>query len=229
MTLKLYSHPLASFCWKSLIALYENGTPFDMVMVDLGDPEAKAKFQALWPTAKIPLLDVHGRIVPETSVMIEYLDRRHPGNVVLLSRDREEELEARLWDRVFDLYVMDPMQRFIGQQLRPEAERDARTITDASTTLASAYDLIEKKFDARTWAAGKNFSIADCAAAPALFYAAIVAPFPSSHTNLAGYFERLMARPSVRRVIGEARPYFKYFPFNQAIPARFLSDNADAA
>ena len=229
MALKLYSHPLASFCWKSLIALYENGTPFEMVMVDLGDPEAKAKFQAMWPTAKIPLLEDAGRVVPETTIMIEYLDRRHPGNVALLPRDPEEELEARLWDRVFDLYVMDPMQRFIGQQLRPEPERDARTIADALAALASAYDLIEKKFAARTWAAGKSFSIADCAAAPALFYAAIVAPIPSSHTNLAGYFERLMARPSVRRVIREARPYFKYFPLNQAIPARFLSDDADAA
>ena len=229
MALKLYSHPLASFCWKSLIALYENGTPFDMVMVDLGDPGAKAKFQAMWPTAKIPLLEDAGRVVPETTIMIEYLDRRHPGDVVLLPPDPEEELEARLWDRVFDLYVMDPMQRFIGQQLRPEAERDARTVTEALEALASAYDLIEKKFEARTWAAGNSFSIADCAAAPSLFYAAIAAPFPSSHANLAGYFERLMARPSVRRVIREAQPYFKYFPLNQAIPTRFLSDSADAA
>jgi glutathione S-transferase len=229
MALKLYSHPLASFCWKSLIALYENGTPFELLMVDLGDPKAKAKFEAMWPTAKIPLLEEDGRIVPETTIMIEYLDRRHPGKVLLLPRDPEEELDARLWDRVFDLYVMDPMQRFIGQQLRPEAERDARTVMDALAALASVYDMIEKKFGARTWAAGENFSIADCAAAPALFYAAIVKPFPSSHTNLARYFERLMARPSVRRVVGEARPYFKYFPLNHAIPPRFLSDNADAA
>src|SRR5262249_54757005 len=110
VALKLYSHPLASFCWKSLIALYENGAPFEAVMVDLGNPEAKARFEALWPTAKIPLLDDGGRIVPETTIMIEYLDRRHPGNVALLPRDPEDELEARLWDRVFDLYVMDPMQ-----------------------------------------------------------------------------------------------------------------------
>jgi glutathione S-transferase len=188
----------------------------------------------MWPTAKIPLLDDDGRIVPETTIMIEYLDRRHPGKVALLPSDPEDELDARLWDRVFDLYVMDPMQRFIGQQLRPEAERDTRTIADTLAALASAYDLIEKKFGARkkfaarTWAANENFSIADCAAAPALFYAAIVAPFPSSHTNLAGYFERLMARPSVRRVIREARPYFKYFPLHHAIPPRFLTDNADA-
>jgi glutathione S-transferase len=229
VALKLYYHPLASFCWKSLIALYENGTPFETVLVDLGDPGARAKFEALWPTAKIPLLEDDGRVVPETTIMIEYLDRRHPGKVALLPRDPEEELDARLWDRVFDLYVMDPMQRFIGQQLRPDAERDVRTIADALGALASAYDLIEKNFSARTWAAKENFSIADCAAAPALFYAAIVAPFPASHTNLAGYFERLMARSSVRRVIREARPYFKYFPLNHAIQARFLADGADAA
>jgi glutathione S-transferase len=198
-------------------------------MVNLGEPEAKATFEAMWPTAKIPLLGDDGRIVPETTIMIQYLDRRHPGKVVLLPPDPEEELEARLWDRVFDLYVMEPMQRFIGQQLRPEAERDARTMADALTGLASAYDMIENKFDARIWAAKDHFSIADCAAAPALFYAAIVAPFPTGHTNLADYFERLMARPSVRRVIREARPYFKYFPLNHAIPARFLSDDADGA
>jgi len=229
MVLKLYSHPLASFCWKSLIALHENGTPFEMVMTDLGDPEAKARFQALWPTAKIPLLDDGGRIVPETTIMIEYLDRRHPGKVALLPRDPEEALEARLWDRLFDLYVMEPMQRFIGQQLRPAAERDARTVAEALAALASAYDVIETEFGARVWAAGDNFSIADCAAAPALFYAGIVSPFPPGHANLARYSERLMARPSVRRVICEARPYFQYFPLHHAIPARFLSDNADAA
>jgi len=229
MVLKLHSHPLASFCWKSLIALYENGTPFETVMADLGDPDAKARFEALWPTAKIPLLDDGGRIVPETTIMIEYLDQRYPGKVALLARDPDEALEARLWDRLFDLYVMEPMQRFIGQQLRPAAGRDARTAAEALAALASAYDLIETKFGARVWAAGDNFSIADCAAAPALFYAAIVSPFSPGHTNLARYFERLMVRPSVRRVIGEARPYFQYFPLHHAIPARFLSDNADAA
>jgi glutathione S-transferase len=228
MALALYSHPLASFCWKVLIALYENGTPFEARMVDLGDPQAKAAFEALWPTGKIPLLQDDGRVVPETSVMIEYLDRRHRGAVILLPDDAEEQLEVRLWDRLFDLHVMDPMQRFIAQQLRPESERDARSVAGALADLAKAYDLIESRFDGRVWAAGHRFSMADCAAAPALFYAAIVRPFPAAHANLAGYFERLMARPSVRRVITEARPYFQYFPLRHAIPARFLSDDADA-
>ncbi len=228
MALTLYSHPLASFCWKVLIALYENGAPFEARMVDLGDPEAKAAFEALWPTAKIPLLVDDGRVVPETSIMIEHLERHHPGKVALLPEDPEERLEVRLWDRLFDLYVMDPMQRFIAQQLRPEAERDAPSVAGALADLATAYAMVEHKMTARTWAAGERFSMADCAAAPALFYAAIVLPFPPGHSNLAGYFERLTARPSVKRVIAEARPYFRHFPLRHAIPARFLSDRPDA-
>jgi glutathione S-transferase len=228
MALTLHYHPLSSFCWKVLIALYENGAPFEARMVNLGDPEAKAAYGALWPTAKIPLLEDDGRIVPETSIMIEHLDRRHPGSIALLPRDPDERLEARLWDRVFDLYVMDPMQRFIAQLLRPEAERDARTLAESLEGLNKAYDMIEDRMETRTWAAGESFSMADCAAAPALFYAAIVQPFPPGHTVLANYYERLMARPSVRRAITEARPYFQYFPLQHAIPPRYLSDNADA-
>jgi glutathione S-transferase len=229
MPLTLHYHPLSSFCWKVLIALYENGAAFEARMVDLGNPDARKAFAALWPTAKIPLLEDGGRIVPETSIMIEHLDRRHPGKVRLLPQDPQEELEARLWDRLFDLYVMTPMQRFIAQQLRPEAERDSRTVAESLRDLGTAYDMIEDRLRARTWAAGEGFSIADCAAAPALFYAGIVSPFPPGHMNLAGYFERLMARPSVRRTIAEARPYFQYFPLRHAVPARFLSDRADAA
>jgi glutathione S-transferase len=229
MSLTLHSHPLSAFCWKVLIALYENGAAFEARLVNLGDPEAKAAFAALWPTAKIPLLEDGTQVVPETSIMIEHLDLRYPGKVRLLPQDRQERLEARLWDRLFDLYVMVPMQQFITQQLRPEAERDARTIAESLRGLGTAYDMIEDRLGDRTWAAGENFSIADCAAAPALFYAGIVLPFPRGHMNLARYFERLMARPSVRRAISEARPYFQYFPLQHAIPARFLSDGADAA
>jgi len=229
MALTLHSHPLSSYCWKVLVALYENGAPFEARMVDFGDPQAKAAFGAMWPTAKIPLLEDDGRIVPETSIMIEHLDRLYPGRIALLPATPDEQLEARLWDRLFDLYVMDPMQRFIAQQMRPEAERDARAIAGALEELTAAYGLIETRLGARTWAAGEAFSIADCAAAPALFYARIVQPFPPGHANLNSYFERLMARPSVRRAIAEARPYFQYFPLRHAIPARFLSDDADAA
>jgi glutathione S-transferase len=229
MGLTLHYHPLSSFCWKVLIALYENGTPFDARLVDLGDPAARAAFKALWPTAKIPLMEDDGRVVPETSIMIEHLDRHHPGTVRLLPQEAEERLEARLWDRLFDAYVLLPMQRFIGQQLRPEAERDPRARADAEAALGMAYDMIEEKLAGRTWAAGKDFTMADCAAAPALFYAVPILPFPAGHVTLAGYFDRLMARPSVRRTVAEARPYFQFYPLAHALAARFLADETGAA
>lgn len=222
MALTLHYHPLSSYCWKLLIALDENGTPFEARMVNLGDPAERAAYAALWPTAKIPLLVDGERVVPETSIQIEYLDSRHPGAVRLLPEDFDAQLEVRLWDRVFDLHVMTPMQRFIGQQLRPEAERDAATQTGAVNDLGVAYDLIESHLGERTWAAGEAFSMADCAAAPALFYAAIVRPFSPGHTRLSAYFERLLARPSVWRAIVQARPFFQYYPLRHALPARFL-------
>ncbi len=224
MALVLHFHPLSSYCWKVLIALYENGAPFEPRMVNIGDPAAKAAFEALWPTAKIPLLEDDGRIVPESTIMIEHLDRHHPGNIALLPGDAEALIEVRLWDRLFDNYVMNPMQDFVGQHLRLEAERDAATLASSEQTLAMAYDMIEHRMAGRPWAAGEAFSMADCAAAPALFYAAIIRPFPPGHASLDRYFERLMARPSVRRVIGEARPWFQYFPLRDAMPARFLAE-----
>lgn len=229
MTLILHSHPLASYCWKVLIALRENGVPFEARLVDLGDPKAKAAFEALWPSAKIPLLEDDGIVVPETSIMIEHIELRHPGKTSLLPGNALQQLQVRLWDRIFDNYVMDPMQRFIAQQLRPEAERDAHTLASVPDDLDAAYDLIEGKMGDGEWAVGNGFTMADCAAAPSLFYAAIVRPFSPGHTRLAAYFERLTARPSVRLTIAEARPYFKYYPLNHALPARFLSDDADAA
>lgn len=224
MALTLHYHPLSSYCWKVLIALYENGSPFEAQVVNLGDPAARAAYAALWPTAKIPLLVDGERVVPETSIQIEYLDRHHPGRIQLLPGNFEAQLEVRLWDRVFDLHVMTPMQRFIGQQLRPEAERDAATLTSTVADLGMAYDLIESRLADRTWAAGEAFTMADCAAAPALFYAAIVRPFSPEHSRLSAYFERLLARPSVWRCIVEARPVFQYYPLRHALPARFLAD-----
>ena len=226
MALILHYHPLSSFCWKALIALYENGAEFEARQVNPGDAEARAAFKALWPTAKIPLMEDDGRVLPETSIMIEHLDRRHPGKVRLLPADAEERLEVRLHDRLFDLYVMVPMQRFIAQMLRTEAERDPIAVEESLDGLLMAYDMIEQRMDLPHWAVGTGFTLADCAAAPALFYAGIVQPFPPGHAKLRGYFERLMARPSVRRVIAEARPWFRYFPLHDAIPERFLSGDA---
>jgi glutathione S-transferase len=231
MALKLYMHPLASYCHKVLIALYENGTPFTPQIVDLGDQDERADFVALWPTAKIPLLqdEERARIIPETTIIIEYLDRHYPGGHPLLPMNEDARLEARLWDRLFDFYVMTPMQQIVANRRRPDDERDARGAAEAESTLTLAYDMIERHMAERPWAAGAAFSIADCAAAPALFYATIIVPLPQSHVHLAAYFERLMRRPSVARTIAEARPYFHFFPFKDSMPARFLADASSSA
>ncbi len=226
MSLILHYHPLSSYCWKVLIALDEKGVKFEARMVDFGDAAAQSAFIALWPTGKIPLLEDDGRPVPETSIMIEYVDRRWPGDIQLVPDDPAQQLEVRLWDRLFDLYVMTPMQNYIAQLLRPEDKRDPQTSADALAALDRAYDMIEARLAGRRWAAGDRFSMADCAAAPALFYADIVQPFGPKRPVLQHYFEALMARPSVQRAIVQAQPFFQYFPLNEKIPARFLPENA---
>ncbi|WP_408952471.1 glutathione S-transferase family protein [Lysobacter sp. Hz 25] len=228
MSLTLYQHPLASFCHKVLIALYENGTAFETHLVDLGTPDARAGFCELWPVGKMPVLrdEALDRTVPETTVIIEYLDQHYPGARPLLPPGQDERLDVRLWDRFFDLYVQVPVQKIVVDRIRPPASRDPYGVAEAQATLANAYDMLEQRMRERTWACGEDFSLADCAASPALFYAGIVAPFPPGHTHLAAYFERLMARPSVQRTIAEARPYFPMFPFVDAMPARFLQGDA---
>lgn len=225
MSLVLYYHPLASFCHKVLIALYENGTSFDARLVDLADESSSAELFAYWPVGKIPMLRdaARDRTVPETTVIIEYLDLHHRGAVRLLPEDPDAALEARLWDRFFDLYVSVPMQAIVAQHLRPIEQRDAMAIEQAEAALERAYAFADAKLAKRTWAAGEAFGLADCAAAPALFYAGIVLPFAERHPHLAGYFERLLARPSFARVLAEARPYFAMFPLRERMPQRFLA------
>jgi glutathione S-transferase len=226
MALTLLFHPLSSFCWKALIALYENGTEFQPQIIDLGDAASQAQLADLWPLTKFPVLRDHkrDRTVPETSIIIEYLQTHYPGPVRLLPEDAELCLEARLWDRFFDLYVSVPVQKIVGDRLRPEANRDPHGIADARKTLNKAYDMIERQVAKGAWAVGSDFTMADCAAAPALFYASILQPFDARHPALAAYFERLLQRPSVVRVLAEARPYFSMFPYKDAMPARFLRD-----
>lgn len=228
MTLILHYHPLSSYCWKALIALYEKGVPFEARVVNLGDADARAAYKALWPTGKIPLLEDEGAVVPETSIMIEHLDRRYPVTIALLPSDPDAQLKARLWDRLYDAYVMTPMQRHIAQLLRPENERDARTLEETRSEIATAYGLIEERMGDHDYAAGDAFTIADCAAAPSLFYAATIVPFPEGHAKLAAYFERLLARPSVARVIAQAQPFFQYYPMREGLPQRFLTGAPDA-
>jgi len=227
MKLVLYFHPLASFCHKVLMALYENETPFSGHIVDLMDADSRARFIDVWPLGKFPVLRDESisetiRTIPETTIIIEYLDQHYPGAHRLLPADENERLDARLWDRFFDLYVQVPMQKIVADRLRSDGERDPRGVADARATLMTAYDMIDRHMASRTWAIGKSFSIADCAAAPALFYAGIVAPFSDTHPSVVAYFERLVERPSFKRVIAEAQPYFQFFPFKDSIAARFL-------
>lgn len=164
-------------------------------------------------------------MIPETSIIIEYLDSLSASKRRLLPEHWDTCLEVRLWDRLFDSYVMTPMQAVVGDRLRAEASRDPMGVAAARRTLSMAYDLIEDRMANRVWAAGEDFSMADCAAAPSLFYAATVAPFPATHANLAAYFERLLERPSFARTLKEAKPYFGMFPYREALAARFLDSS----
>lgn len=217
MTLTLYYHPLASYCWKVLIALYEHGTPFARRVVDLGDPAQRAELAALWPLARFPVLRDGDQVVAESSIIVEHLDRRHPGPRPLVPVDADLALAARRWDRLLDNDVQGPVQAIVGDRLRGGHGDLAR----AYATLATVYALLEQQLGATGWLVGDDFGFADCAAAPALFYAATLQPFPADAPRLRAYVERLLARPSVARVLDEARPSFANYPFADAIAPRF--------
>lgn len=220
----LYLHPLASFCHKVLIALYENDTPFESRIVDFSDPASARQVLDRWPVGKIPLLHESegNRVVPETSVIIEYLQANYPGPVPLIPADPNAALDVRLWDRFFDNSIQVPMQKIVTDRIRPEGKTDPFGVEEARASLRVAYDMLEGQLAGRTWATGEDFTLADCAAAPGLFFAAIVEPFPEGHQALAAYFERLLARPSVARTLADAKPYFSMFPYRDAMPARFV-------
>jgi glutathione S-transferase len=224
VALTLYYHPLASFCHKVLIALYENRTPFEGRVVDLALDASAAEMLSFWPVGKIPVLrdERRKRTIPETSIIIEYLAQHYPGPVPLLPADPEIALEARLWDRFFDLYVSVPMQKIVADRLRPSGQKDSTGVSEAEDMLRRAYALAERRLESRVWAVGDAFGMADCAAAPALFYADIVLPFSATCPALAAYFGRLLDRGSFARALDEARPYFRLFPFYDDMPARFL-------
>jgi glutathione S-transferase len=214
MSLTLHFHPLSSFCWKVLIALYENDTPFAPHMVDLGNEAEHAALLKLWPIGKFPVLrdDARDRTIPESSIIIEYLDNHYPGRTRFIPTDEKLALQTRLRDRFYDLYVHLSMQKIVGDRLRPECKKDPHGVEEARARLQSCYGMIDEDVTGKTWAMGETFSIADCAASPALFYANKVMPFGDSHKNLTAYFDRLTARPCFARVIQEAGPYFGMFP-----------------
>ena len=214
MSLTLHFHPLSSFCHKTLIALYENDTPFKPQIVNLMDEGERTAFRALWPIGKFPVLAdaAHGCIVPESSIIIEYLDQLYPGRTKFIPAEAELARDVRLSDRFFDLHIHLHMQKIVGDRLRPPDKRDPYGVEDARTRMATALGMVENDMASRKWAVGETFTMADCAAGPALFYADKVAPLLPEYPNVATYLERLKRRPSHARALKEAEPYFQFFP-----------------
>lgn len=214
MAIKLYYHPLSSFCHKVLIALYENDTPFERHVVDLMNEASRAAFLEVWPIGKFPVLrdDKDDRLIPESSIIIEYLDQHYPGRTRFIPADAESARQMRLRDRFFDLYVNVPMQKIVTDRLRPPGKGDAFGVDAARTQLATALGIIDEAMSKKTWANGDAFSMADCAAAPALFYANMVSPLAGRHDHAAAYLARLQARPAIARVIEEAKPFLAMVP-----------------
>lgn len=214
MSLTLHYHPLSSFCHKVLIALYEKEVAFKPHLVDLGNTEQRDAFRRLWPIGKFPVLvdDSRGETTPESTIIIEYLEQHYPGATELLPKDQELALRTRLLDRWIDLYIHLSMQKIVGDRLRPADSHDLHGVAEAFATLRMGLDILESQMQDRTWANGSGFSLADCAAAPPLFYANKVMPLVSHYPNVAAYLERLMQRPAYARVLVEAQPYMHLFP-----------------
>ena len=212
MTLKLYAHPFSSYCQKVLIALYENDVPFEFRMLTPGDERAAAEHKALWPLKRMPVLVDDDSTVVEASIIIEHFGLYHPGPVRLIPEDPRAALAVRMMDRFFDNYVMTPMQKIVFDNIRPAEDRDRYGVAEARGMLDTAYRWLAGVMTGREWAAGDAFGLADCAAAPALFYADWVHPIDEACANVRAYRRRLLARPSFARAVEEARPYRPLFP-----------------
>lgn len=212
MSIRLYYHPLSSFCWKVLIALYENDTPFEPVLVNLGDPASRDPFLKLWPVGKFPVIEDGDRMVPESSIIIEYLDQHYPGRTRFIPSDPDKARQMRMRDRFFDLNLHIHMQKVVGDRIRPADKKDPYGVDDARQKITTALGMVEGDIASHQWAFENSFSMADCAAAPALFYIDRIEPLAKSYPNTAAYLERLKARPSFARCLKEAEPYFNMFP-----------------
>lgn len=213
MALELFAHPFSSYCQKVLIALYEKELPFTYRMLDGDHLDNVAELRDAWPVGKFPMLRDGVTDLVETSIIIEYLDQKEPGAHPLIPLDIADALETRLLDRIFDLWVMNQVQAYVANALRPEhVPKDPFGVDVARGNLLNAYSWLEERLKGREWANGAEFSLADCAAAPALFYADWAEPIPQKHTALSAYRARLLARPSFHRAVEEARPYRALFP-----------------
>ena len=210
MTIELFAHPFSSYSQKALIALYENAIPFTYRMLE--DEGVAEELAALWPMKKFPILRDDGRVILEASIIIEHLHVRHPGPVRLIPDDPDLAVEARMLDRFFDNYVMTPQGKFVFDALRPPEARDAYGVEEARRMLDTSYAWLDRRMEGRIWAVGDSFSLADCAAAPSLFYADWTHRIPERYAHLRAYRARLLERPSFARAVEEARRFRHYFP-----------------
>jgi glutathione S-transferase len=210
MSLTLYAHPFSSYCQKVLVALYENDVPFEYRTLE--DPSAMAELKARWPFARFPILVDDGRTIVESTIIIEHLMLKHGGRVRWLPDDPLEALEVRFLDRFFDNDVMTAMQKPVFEAIKKDNARKDEAMAEARRVLDLAYGWLEQRLEGRTWAAGETMSLADCAAAPSLFYADWVHAIADTFQNLRAYRSRLLAWPSFARAVDEARPYRQYFP-----------------
>lgn len=210
----LHYHPLASYCWKVLVGLHETETPFVAHVVDLADAAERDALLRISPFGKFPVIEdpERGALVFESTTILEHLALHHPSARALVPASPEAALEARAIDRLFDLHVHEPMQRIVDDRLRGDGERDPLALPRAESTLRAAYDHLERRMAGRTFAAGASFTLADCAAAPALHYANEVFPLGDEHRVLRSYLARLSARPAFARVLADAAPYASSFP-----------------
>jgi len=218
MSLKLYFHPLSSFCQKVLVALYENDTPFEPQIVDLFEAASSAAFKKIWPIGKFPVLcdEARDRTIPESSIIIEYLQQHYAGKTRLVPEDAELARQTRFHDRFYDLHVNVPMQKIVTDRLRPVGKNDSYGAEHAKTLLQTALGMTDRSMAGKTWAMGDDFSMADCAAAPALFFANKVMPFGKTHPRAGAYLTRLLQRPSFARAAKEAEPYLDLVPKEKA-------------
>jgi glutathione S-transferase len=212
MALKLYYHPLSSYCQKALVALYENDIPFERRQLDGPDSPAARELSALWPMERFPVLVDGDRTVIEATCIVEYLGLYRPGPVRLIPEDPKAALETRFMDRFFDNYVATPQQKVVFDALCPPESRDPHGVQKARAMLDTSYAWLDKVMATREWAAGDRFSLADCAAAPFLFYADWTQPIGPAHRHVIAYRRRLLQRPSLARTGDGARPYRHYFP-----------------
>ena len=214
MSLTLYFHPLSSFCQKALIALYENDIPFTPHIVNLFDEASATAFKKIWPIGRFPVLrdEARDRTVPESSIIIEYLAQHYPGPSQLIPADADVARQTRLRDRFFDLYVNVPLGKVVTDRLRPLGRNDPHGVEEAKALPRISLGMIEQDMAKKSWAMGDSFTMADCAAAPALFYADKVMSFGETYKHVADYLARLKARPSYARALGEAKPYLKLMP-----------------